>query len=201
MVTIQRGLSIEHIRSAAELFIAGLGEKFIPILGDEAKAIDLIETGINPGSCLSAFEGGGLLGLLAFENQYQSFIDPELKDIRALYGDLGGVIRAGGMLLLEYKPQPKELYIEGIAVVISARGKGVGTQLINECFSMAESEGYDRVTLQVIDTNPRAQKLYERLGFKIENREKIWPINRIVGWNFGEAIFMGREFGVSAGNG
>ena len=195
MVIINNGLSEGFKRAAAELFMAALGEKFIPILGDETKATALLESSIHTDYCLSAMEGNQLLGLLAITNQDGSFIDPTFKDMKVHYGGLGGTIRSGGLALLDHKTESGELYIEGIAVAAHARGKGVGTKLINQVFSLAVAEGFTRVTLQVINTNPRAQQLYERLGFKVEKREKIWPVNRIIGWDFEEVIYMAYEIG------
>lgn len=195
MVYIQRGLSPELVSSAANLFLTALGEKFVPILGNEANAIALVESSIVSTSCLSAEEDGKLLGVLAIQTNKQSFLDPDFKDLRAHYGIVGGIIRAAGLTLLQHSPKPKELYIEGIAVADFNRGKGVGTKLFDELMIFAKSQGFERVTLQVIDTNPRALKLYERLGFTIEKRSKVWPVNRMIGWHFSESIFMGRVIG------
>ena len=195
MVYIQRGLSPELVSSAANLFLTALGEKFVPILGNEANAIALVESSIVSTSCLSAEEDGKLLGVLAIQTNKQSFLDPDFKDLRAHYGIVGGIIRAAGLALLQHSPKPKELYIEGIAVADFDRGKGVGTKLFDELMIFARSQGFERVTLQVIDTNPRALKLYERFGFTIEKRSKVWPVNRMIGWHFSESIFMGRVIG------
>ena len=195
MVYIQRGLSPELVSSAANLFLTALGEKFVPILGNEANATALVESSIVSTSCLSAVENGKLLGVLAIQTNKQSFLDPDFKDLRAHYGIVGGIIRAAGLTLLQHSPKPKELYIEGIAVTDFEQGKGVGTKLFDELMIFARSQGFERVTLQVIDTNPRALKLYERFGFTIEKRSKVWPVNRMIGWHFSESIFMGRVIG------
>ena len=195
MVYIQRGLLPELVSLAANLFLTALGEKFTPILGNEANATALVESSIVSTSCLSSVEDGKLLGVLAIQTNKQSFLDPDFKDLRAHYGIVGGIIRAAGLTLLQHSPKPKELYIEGIAVADFARGKGVGTKLFDELMIFARSQGFEKVTLQVIDTNLRALKLYERLGFIIEKRSKVWPVNRMIGWHFSESIFMGQVIG------
>ncbi len=195
MVSIQKGLSEGLASSAAELFITALGEKFVPILGSETKAIQLVESSIISTSCLSAVENNKLLGVLAIQTSNQSFLHPDFQEMKSHYGVLGGIIRAAGLAFLQHRPKSKELYIEGIAVADFARGKGVGTKLLDELIILARSEGFERITLQVIDTNPRALQLFERHGFIIEKRSKVWPINKIVGWHFSESIFMGRDIG------
>jgi len=195
MVSIQRGLLPELENSAANLFLTALGEKFIPILGNKANAIALIESSIVSINCLAAVEEGKLLGILAIQTNKQSFLNLDFKNLRAYYSIVGSCIRTAGLSLLHHSPKPKELYIEGIAVADFARGKGIGTKLLDELMILADSKGFETVTLQVIDTNPRALQLYERLGFTIEKRSKVWPLNRIIGWNFKEAIFMQRVIG------
>jgi len=194
MVSIQRGLSPELKSSAADLFLTALGEKLVPILG-QAKATALVESSIVSTSCLAAVKDGKLLGVLAIQTNKQSFLDPGWENFKAHYGIVGGIIRAAGLTLLQHRPKPKELYVEGIAVADFARGKGVGTRLFDELMILARSQGFERVTLQVVDTNPRALKLYERLGFTIEKRSKVWPVNRMIGWHFSESIFMERVVG------
>jgi ribosomal protein S18 acetylase RimI-like enzyme len=147
VVAIQKGLSEELITPAAELFVDTLGEKFVSVLGDEARAVSLLEKNSNLNICFSAVEHGSLLGVLAFETDKQSFIAPDFKELKTQYGGFNGLLRAGGFALLEHKPKPDEIHIEGIAVAANARGKGVGTKLINNLFTFAKSEGFDRATL------------------------------------------------------
>lgn len=44
-------------------------------------------------------------------------------------------------------------------------GKGVGQTLIDECFSIAKTNGHDVMWLGVWEYNPRAQKFYQKNGF------------------------------------
>jgi ribosomal-protein-alanine N-acetyltransferase len=56
--------------------------------------------------------------------------------------------------------------IQTIAVVESARGKGLGRTLMNALLSEARTRGADEVFLEVRADNPAAQHLYESLGFE-----------------------------------
>lgn len=165
----------------------------MPILGDKTKAIAFFTSSISPANCLSAVEDGKLLGMLAMQTGKQGFLNPNYETIKTHYGLIGGIIKSAGLTLLQHHPKPKELYVEGIAVEEFARGKGVGTKLFDALMVLAVSEGFETTTLQVIDTNPRAQKLYERLGFTVKKRSKIWPINKIIGWDFNESIHMSKR--------
>lgn len=52
------------------------------------------------------------------------------------------------------------------------QGKGIGTVLINKVLDVADNWLFlERVELEVLETNPRAQVLYERLGFIVEGKK------------------------------
>lgn len=195
MVSIQKGLPAELVGSASELFLSALSEKFVPIFGDDSKAIELVGSSIVVSSCFSALEDNKLLGVLAVQTENRNFLNPSFKDLSTYYGFWGAVVKGVALNLLQHKPKSKELYIEGIAVVDFVRGKGVGTKLFEELMSFAQTQSFKKITLEVIDTNHRALQLYERLGFTIQKRSKIWPVNKIIGWPFTETILMEQTIG------
>lgn len=53
-----------------------------------------------------------------------------------------------------------------LAVAPSARGRGVGAALMNECIHRARSAGATALTLHTTDLMQAAMRLYERLGFE-----------------------------------
>ena len=190
MLNINKGLSENFKSPAAELFLEALSEKFIPILGRKDKAKRLIESSIEPGNCFYIEEDGKLLGLLAFQTTEGSFLNPSLKELIPIYGIFRAILKAINLSLLQHKTKTGELYIEAIAVTDFARSKGIGTKLIESITEMAVNKVYNCLTLQVIDTNPRAKELYKKLGFTIINNSKIWPVNKLVGWPFCEVLLM-----------
>lgn len=56
----------------------------------------------------------------------------------------------------------------GMAVRREHRGRGVGTALVETLISWASQHGVTRLELEVFANNPRAIRLYERLGFRLE---------------------------------
>ena len=59
-----------------------------------------------------------------------------------------------------------ELYMDIIAVPDYCRGKGIATALLNATVDKARGMGLPAVGLLVDTGNPKAEKLYARVGFK-----------------------------------
>jgi ribosomal protein S18 acetylase RimI-like enzyme len=192
MITMQEGLTSDMIDDAVRLFLSAFRDKLTPVLGDDERMVALFKASVNPDSCLAASDQGRLVGLLAVKVTGQTFLDVNFITVRSLYGFFGAVSRTVMLKIMDHSVRPKELYVEAIAVDEKARGEGIGTKLIEEVVRLAGNRAMERVTLEVINTNPRALQLYQRLGFSISNRMRIWPVNRIFGWKFSEVLSMCR---------
>ena len=72
--------------------------------------------------------------------------------------------RAIGALWLERRPA--ELYVTDLQVLPELQGCGVGTAVSREIIAKAATLGIP-VALEVLRVNHRAQRLYERLGFRV----------------------------------
>ncbi|CAH1850418.1 GNAT family N-acetyltransferase [Convivina intestini] len=61
---------------------------------------------------------------------------------------------------------PNEWYLDSLVVAETARGKGIGGQLLAASDQLAQAADLPVVGLNVDDQNPKAQRLYERVGFE-----------------------------------
>jgi ribosomal protein S18 acetylase RimI-like enzyme len=100
---------------------------------------------------------------------------PELYNVGAVAVDTSTGEALGYMqLALHGMPcemhdvKPGECYIDWIAVLPQARGKGVGTKLLEWGKETARARGCTYMSLGVINGNP-AIRLYERFAFKKTN--------------------------------
>jgi len=59
-----------------------------------------------------------------------------------------------------------ELHIHGIVVSSKFRSMGIGSKLFKQIENIAKEKDLKKITLEVLDTNVSAYKLYKRLGFK-----------------------------------
>ena len=64
-------------------------------------------------------------------------------------------------------PRKGVAYLGHIGVAPELRGQGLGTLLVQHLIEQARTQGFARAALDVSSGNPRAQKLYEQLGFTV----------------------------------
>ena len=82
---------------------------------------------------------------------------------------------AVGALWVEERPG--SLFIADLQVVPACQGRGIGTFVIRRTIDEAERRRLN-VELAVLERNPRARLLYERLGFIAERIEPPWTYMR-----------------------
>jgi ribosomal protein S18 acetylase RimI-like enzyme len=68
-----------------------------------------------------------------------------------------------GVLIVEYGPA--EIYLGRIELHPAYQGRGIGTGLIQRLLREAATR-HQALTLDVLTVNPRAHRLYQRLGFR-----------------------------------
>ena len=151
-------------------------------MGPEARAIGFFEATINPDAVISAVVNGQLLGIAAFKHDQNGFSHGGAGAFIRHYR-FGALWRLPLLIFLERSAPPDTLQMDGICVDASGRGKGVGTALLTAIIEQAKAQGLSKVTLDVIDSNPRAKALYERVGFKPTRTETLGPLRHIFGFS------------------
>jgi ribosomal protein S18 acetylase RimI-like enzyme len=93
------------------------------------------------------------------------------RQIYRHYGPVAGtrvVLRGLRMETVVKPPRKGVAYLGHFGVAPELRGQGLGTLLIHHLIEQARSQGFTVVALDVSSGNPRAQKLYEQLGFAVK---------------------------------
>ncbi|MEL6482664.1 MAG: GNAT family N-acetyltransferase [Pseudomonadota bacterium] len=180
---IQRGLPTGTRRQAAVLYWSAFGGKLGRILGPERLGIDFIERWLDPAHAITAVDATGrLLGIAGFKTESGELIGGGLGALTVVYGAFGAIWRAPLLACLERPLEPGVLLMDGIAVAEAARGQGVGTALMAAVADEARSRRMKLIRLDVIDSNPRARALYERLGFEAVGRSETGILAPLLGF-------------------
>ncbi|WP_299899207.1 GNAT family N-acetyltransferase [uncultured Ruegeria sp.] len=188
-VTISREFADQERAQAAALFWQAFSAKLGKVMGPDEKGLAFFEIALNPDFALVARdETGRVLGLAGFKTRDGSFAGGNMSDLARVYGWFGAIWRALVLSVLERELKPGVFQMDGIFVAAEARGKGVGTALLNAIKCEARNHNMSEVQLDVIDTNPRARSLYEREGFLPLGQEKTGPLKYL--FNFSSATKM-----------
>lgn len=183
MHAVRPGFPEDQRSAAARLYWAAFEAKLTRVLGPTPKALRFFEATLNPEHALSAVAADGdLLGVAGFKTASGAFVDADFSDLRAVFGLLGGVWRAGTLVLLERPVKDGVLLMDGVCVDEAARGLGVGTALLAAIKDEARARGCSSVRLDVIETNTRARALYERIGFVAHETYGIGPLRAVFGF-------------------
>lgn len=92
------------------------------------------------------------------------------RQILGAYGPVAGsgVISRGLRIETVVQPPPKDrLYVAHLGVRPELRSRGIGEALVRHLLAASRAPGVTAAALDVAVTNPRAQALYERLGFVV----------------------------------
>lgn len=118
---------------------------------------------------VAEFEGEAVAFELGFERATQdAHTLPFVRVAQAFlseseFGELARWFEYGGFVI---PPVPGDAYyLQNLAAAPTARGRGIGERLLEDCFERARAAGHGRVQLDVYDGNP-AQRLYERVGMR-----------------------------------
>lgn len=179
---IREHLPAENLREGTALYYAGLRTKLAPVFGPPETALAVLPEILHRTRCLTAFVGKQLTGILGIHDARGGFLEGNYRTMVRHYGALMGMTRLMLLMLLDHKLPPGDLYLDGIVVAESHRGRGIGTALIAAFEARARDNGFKTVSLEVIDANLRARKLYEKLGYRLVASHTMGPFSRLFGF-------------------
>jgi N-acetylglutamate synthase-like GNAT family acetyltransferase len=95
--------------------------------------------------------------------------------------------RAGCVFCTEKEREVAQLRL--LLVEPWARGRGVGTRLVDTCLAFAKRAGYRRIMLWTNDVLHDARRLYERAGFALAEEEEHHSFGHdLVGQNWWKSL-------------
>ena len=182
VIAICDHLPEENLLEGAALYYTSLQAKLAPVFGPPQIALAVMPHILNRSRCLTAFKGDRLVGLLGIHDARGTFLAPDYRVMLRHYGAVMGMARSALLMLLDHTLPPGELYLDGLAVAEPHRGRGIGTALMAAFENQARANGFKTLSLEVIDANPRARRLYERLGYEYVATHTMGPFSRLFGF-------------------
>jgi ribosomal protein S18 acetylase RimI-like enzyme len=193
-VKVEPGFAEPERARIAALYWEAFGAKLGRVLGPRDRALRFVAAALDPDHALCARDGAGrLMGVAGFKTARGALVTGDRAAMRSGYGRVGAAWRAGALALLQTDVDNRRFLVDGIFVAPEARGRGVGSRLIEALAQEARARGHAEIRLEVIDENPRARALYERRGFVAAGRRPLGPLRMIFG--FRAATTMIRRIG------
>ena len=180
---ITKGFPDSDRRQIAALYWEAFGAKLGRTMGPTPKALRYFEAVLYPPHALCARDSDGtLLGVAGFKTYQGALVGGSFRDMARVYGWIGTAWRVALLSALERDTESARFLMDGIFVEPAARGRGVGTLLLEAIAVEAAARGYAEVRLDVIDSNDRARALYERRGFRAIKTHSTGLLRHVFGF-------------------
>lgn len=164
MIQILSGIPDELRKPAIALFHEAFKNKFASLMTLD-EALSTLPGLLNPEQVIFALQDGKLAGFAGIQHGRKRLFQLPLRPFMKHLGVFRGVYVAIVLMLFGRPYKEGELLMDGICVDKDMRGQGIGSLLLEAVIEFARQKNYRTIRLDVADTNPRARKLYERMGF------------------------------------
>jgi len=182
-IEIRHGFAEADRAEVARLYWQAFGPKLGRVLQPDGSALAFIGRVMRADHALVAYdEQGQVLGVAGFKSADGAFVGGKPGDLQAIYGWFGGQWRAALLNLLSRDLENVRFLMDGLFVRDDQRGLGVGSALLEAICAEAAQRGYAEVRLDVVDSNPRAKKLYERHGFRTVAVARLGLLRHLFGF-------------------
>jgi GNAT superfamily N-acetyltransferase len=112
--------------------------------------------------------------------EFEREVPDELWTADELEHDVTFLAEDAGIAALDRKSERAWL-LDILYVRPSARGRGLGTELLRAAAEHVRNAGADTLALEVLESNADARRLYDRLGFRTVERVLAAPVDSLVG--------------------
>ncbi|WP_306371496.1 GNAT family N-acetyltransferase [Nocardiopsis sp. CC223A] len=182
-VEIRTGFDEAERTRVGELYWTAFRRKLGPAFADDVTGREFITAAMRPDRLLTARVGGEVLGVCGLQYGARGAFDPAWPDTRRRLGPVATARLLLVLGVLARRPEPDTLVLDGICVSPEHRGAGIGSRLLAACTDHARRHGLRSVRLTVVDTNPRAEALYRRVGFTTVDSGSMGVLRGIYGFD------------------
>jgi GNAT superfamily N-acetyltransferase len=182
-VFVSEGFREDERMQVAGIYRTAFAGKLRVALWPLSRSPELIAQALNPDHAIIARSGdGSLLGVAGYRTAGASFVRMDFALLSGHFGLFGALWRGVLLSVLEWSPEAGSLLMDGLFVADGARGRGVGSALLDAIKAKARDLGCPRVRLDVVDTNRAARRLYERSGFRPMATRSVGPLSIVFGF-------------------
>lgn len=187
IIIIQRLAELDdrYLKQAANVYVDGFYKELSYLSEDRAKLARAFMSSFVKEQFFVALYNDRVVGIAAYSTEWQDAQKLDKRVMRREFGMVRGWLVATALNDMSVKIAKRQCLIENVTTDKEFRGRGIANQLLTYIISLQEYEEY---TLEVADTNTRAVKLYEKLGFKVIKKAKQRFFRKRAGYN--ERWFM-----------
>ena len=183
-IQIHLGVPQPQRTTVARIFYESFQDKFVRVFGGPGQANQFIARVIREDRILVAFIDGQAVGFAGLHYHGKNLLECQLAEIVRIYGMTAIRVMMYFLITLFNEPNPHQPHLEVLAVREKYRNQGIGTKLLRSTIAFVQQQGFSQISLDVVDTNPKAKKLYERMGFqKAKDRKIPYPSNILTGFS------------------
>ncbi len=179
-VNIKMSYSIKNLNDLDEadtmavsrIFVESFGYMFGKFSKDTEALIECFDKSFIADMIYVALDGDKVIGFIAPSSNKGRVVNINKKEFCNNFGKVRGSIFSWQLKMIMGKPAVKEdnqCYIDFVATHKDYKRKGVATELFKY---IHQHLAFDEFNLEVLTTNPGAQKLYEKLGYQVVKIDK-----------------------------
>ena len=181
--TVHTGFSDEERAAAGALYFGAFGAKLTHAFADRATGQAVVTESLRSDRLLTARLGGRVVGACGFYDDGGGAIDATWSILRSRLPRTQSLRAALVLSVLRRRDVPDTLVLDGLCVDADMRGRGVGSLLLDAAVHRARAQGTSSIQLSVIDSNPRAARLYRRHGFRAVGHARLGPLRHLFGFD------------------
>ena len=194
IITLSKNELTDSLKSKfADIYLQAFNRKITCLIKPRQVAKEIIIKSLNYDMSLQAFDRDNkLVGFLGYQTSEREFISYKYYNFRKYFNPINAFLKWIILKMFMPKLAGTVIRIDSVAVEDDYRGQGIGTALIEKFLDFVKINNYKKTLLEVVDTNPRAKKLYERFGFYTKKRINYYFLARKAG--FSAEDIMCKEF-------
>ncbi len=177
-------VSAQQKSDSIDVFLDSFSKKFTPLDRFPKSLKSLLQDCMADDRCIVISQDEELAAVVGYSMKKKRFFKIELSSICKQYGSMRGFYYWSIIQLLHKKPTKRNtIFIEALAVSPNFRGEGLGRKLIYEVSKLAEQQKIKKIRLEVVNSNERALRMYQRCGFRVKSTQKIHLLTKFLGFS------------------